>query len=584
MQSPSSPIEDAVDLRDYVAVLKRRAWLIVSVVILFVGAAAAYSFTRVPVYTAQSEVLVLPASSTTQFRPDQLVSLDTEARLVRSAPVAQMALESLGWPVDIAYLLKRTSVETTPDTLVLDISYTSREPGRAAAGADAFANAYLAYKQQRAEAADLAVRQGIQDQIDRLQKQRAQLDQLIGELPPGSAELQDAQEERDTVSGQIAVFSSQLASVPPVADPGEVILPASPPLAPSSPKHPLNLALGVFLGVFVGVVLAFIRDRLDDRISSRADLELALEAPVLASIPRVAGWKKSGSPVLVTDQQPRSPAAEAYRTLRTAILAMGRQRDLRVIAVVSPAPAEGKSATTANLAVTLAQTDKRVLAISADLRQPNLHRFFRRTNEVGLADVLHGEAPLEEVTQMVSANLWLISSGRPSVRPAELLQSHAMSELIRRERDHFDFVVIDCPPVLGLADTLAIAPFVDGVVLVARAERSKRGAALHAVDQLQQVGANLVGGVLNDVTLSRGASYGYGYGYGYARLERAENEGERSSVDPLAPRSPRPEEPVGAPGNGRRAEPQPEPSVERSEGEDRLRPLDEPAPEARLKT
>jgi capsular exopolysaccharide synthesis family protein len=583
MLNPSSPSDDAVDLRDYAAVLKRRALLIAAVVLLFTGAAALYTFTRVPVYTGLSEVLVLPASSTTQYRPDQLVSLDTEARLVRSAQVADIALETLGWPVDIAYLLKRTSVQTTPDTLVLDISYTSKNPELAASGADAFANAYLTYKQQRAEAADLAIRQGIQEQINRLQRQQAQLDAELDQLTPGSTEHQDAQNERDAVSGQIAVFTSQLASVPPVADAGEVILPASPPTDPSSPKHPVNLAMGLFFGIFIGVVLAFVRDRLDDRISTRSDLELALTAPVLASIPRVAGWKKNGYPVLVTDQQPRSPAAEAYRTLRTAILAMNRQQDVHVIAVVSPAPAEGKSATTANLALTLAQTDKRVLAVSADLRQPNLHRFFRRANDVGLAEVLLGEASLEDASQIISQNLWLVSSGRPAARPAELLQSHEMSEFIRRQREFYDFVLIDCPPVLGLADTLAIAPFVDGVLLVARAERSKRGATVHAVDQLEQVGASIVGGVLNDVTLSRRAS-AYGYGYGYGRVERAEAADPRSASGSITGAA-HPRESAPAPGNGRRTErPPSEPPSAQMEEPAASRPLDDPSSEARLKT
>jgi receptor protein-tyrosine kinase len=466
---------------------------------------------------------------------------------------------------------------------VLDISYTSKDPEKAAAGADAFATAYLTYKRERAVAADLAVRQGIQDQIDRAQKQRALLDVSLQELDPGSPQFQDAQEERDTISGQIAVFSSQLASLPPVADPGEVILPASPPSAPSSPKPSINLAMGLFFGLFVGVALAFVRDRLDDRISARGDLEFALGAPVLASIPKVAGWKKTSLPVLVTDQQPRSPASEAYRTLRTAILAMNRQHSLCVIAVVSPAPAEGKSATAANVALALAQTDKRVLAISADLRQPNLHRFFRSPNDIGLADVLLGEASLDEAMQMVSPNLWLLASGRPSVRPAELLQSHAMPELRRREREHFDFLIVDCPPVLGLADTLAIAPFVDGVLLVARAERSKRGAVIHAVDQLEQVGAKLVGGVLNDVALSRRAS-AYGYGYGYGRMASAEGR-ERSASERSGSPGPAERRAATATTNGHAVEPREEPTPQPAEATaDALRTAGRPSPEARLKS
>jgi tyrosine-protein kinase len=560
----SSPAEETVDLREYLAVLKRRAILLLVVIVGFTGLSIAYSFTRTPVYTAQSEVLVLPATSSAQFRPDQLVSVDTEARLVRSAQVAALAGDALGWPVSMPALLEQTRVETTPDTLVLDIFYTNKDPQKAAAGADAFANAYLAYKRDRAEAADAAARHGIQDQVDELERQRDQLDRRIDLLIRGTSEFEDAQQERDAVNGQIAVFSSQLASIPPVTDPGEVILPATIPSAPSSPKHVLNVAMGLFLGIFFGVVFAFIGDRVDERITGRSDLEATIDAPILASIPRVARWKKRGPVVLVAEQQPRSPAAEAYRTLRTGVMAMSRQRDFRVFAIVSPMPGEGKSSTAANLAVTLAQADKRVLLISADLRQPSLHLYFQIPNDIGLADVLLGEVPLERAIRAPFPNLWFVSSGRPSVRSGELLQSHRMLELLPQQRERFDYVLIDCPPVLGLADTLAIAPFADAVLLIARAEKSKRSAIVHSVDQLYQVGANVIAGVLNDVPISRRTSaYGYGDGYVYGQDAIAAAEATPSARSPEGTRR-------GSSGNGAgRTSPRPVPSNEDLEEERR---------------
>jgi capsular exopolysaccharide synthesis family protein len=544
MQANPSPADEVVDLREYAAVLRRRFWLVVIVTTLFVSLAAAYSFTRSPAYTAQSEVLVQPTSTSSQFRPDQLVSLDTEARIVRSAQVAEMARTELGWNITVPELLKLVSVETTPETLVLDIFFTDPTPTRAASGANAFADAYLSYKRQRATQAASATRQAIQSQIDDLKRQRDKLDETIDAASAGSSELADAQQERDTVNGQIAVLTSQLAQVPAVLDPGEVILPATPPFAPSSPKHPLNLAMGLLLGGFLGVIIAFARDRTDERISGRSDLEATLDAPVLAAIPKVVGWSKRGPVWLVTEQQPRSPAAEAYRTLRTAVIAMSRKRDLKVFAITSPILGEGKSTTTANLAAALSHTDNRVLVISADLRRPSLHRYFQRGNELGLSDVLLGEIPIEEALTPVSSNLWVLTSGRPPARPAELLQSNRMAELIDRARDRFDFVIIDCPPVLGLADTLAIVPGVDAVFLVARQETSKRSSILHAADQLGQVGASVRGGILNDVALGkRGSSYGYGYGYGYGKENAPESERAPSARSERARRR---AEPMGA--------------------------------------
>jgi receptor protein-tyrosine kinase len=139
--------------------------------------------------------------------------------------------------------------------------------------------------------------------------------------------------------------------------------------------------------------------------------------------------------------------------------------------------------------------------------------------------VLLGEIPLEEAIQAVSPNLWVLVSGKPPARPAELLQSHQMAELLSRQRERFDYIILDCPPVLGLADSLAIAPLTDAVLLIASAENTKRGAIAHALDQLGQVGAQVRGGVLNNVSLSkRNSSYGYGYGYGYGADEAPDDE------------------------------------------------------------
>ncbi len=530
MQASPSPAEEVVDLREYAAVLRRRKWLILVITGFFTALMGAYSFSKAPMYTAQSTVYVQPASTSAQFRPDQLVSLDTESRLVKSAPVAIIAQGMLSWDLTIPQLLKRVSVETTPDTLVLDIFFTDGQRNDAAEGANAFAKAYLQYKQDRAIASAGEARAGVQTLIDEQTKQRDKLDRDLQSLTPGTIEYQDAGRERDNASANIAVLQSQLASISTASDPGEIILPAEPPTSPSSPKHVLDIAMGFLFGAFLGVVLAFIRDRTDERITGRADLEMTLDAPVLAAIPRVAGWKKRGPVWLVTERQPRSPAAEAYRTLRTGVMAMARRRDLKVFAVVSPVQGEGKTTTAANLAVTLSHTDSRVLVIGADLRRPSLHRYFQLENEMGLSDVLLGEVPLEEAIQAVSPNLWVLVSGQPPARPAELLQSHRMAELLDRQRDRFDFILLDCPPVLGLADSMAIAPLADAMLLVAKAEKTKRGAIAHAVDQLGQVGAAVRGGVLNNVSLSkRHSSYGYGMdtGTAWTRLPKRRKRGRR---------------------------------------------------------
>lgn len=510
--SPAASSAEFVDLREYVAVLRRRWAFVVLVVIACAATAATYSYTRTPIYRAEAEVLLTPSSSSDTARPSQLVSLDTEARLAVSAPTARIAKEALATSQSIEDLLRHAGVSTTPETLVLDISYWATDPAQAAAGANAFADAYLEYKQEQAVESLAKERQGVQSVIDSLVRDRDGQSEILENATPGTQEYRNATSTRDALNAQIAILTAKLAETPVLTDPGEVILPAVAPNRPSSPNHTINIGLGLILGLFIGVASALVWDRIDDRIRSRDDLETSVDAPVLASIPRVAGWTREGPVWLITERQPRSPAAEAYRTLRTSVMAIGRRRDLRVIAVVGATLGDGKTATAANLAAAIAHADKRVLAVSADLRRPRLHDYFGIENGPGLSEVLAEEVALQDVIRYTSSNLYVVTSGAISGRPAELLQSQTMVDTMQLMARSFDFVIIDTPPILGLADTLAIAPLADGVLFVAHAEASKRVAVTHAVEQLEQIGARAIGSVLTNVAFSRRSAYGYGYG------------------------------------------------------------------------
>jgi capsular exopolysaccharide synthesis family protein len=219
-----------------------------------------------------------------------------------------------------------------------------------------------------------------------------------------------------------------------------------------------------------------------------------------------------GTALLIVEHQARSPAAESYGTLRTNVMALGRRRG-NVIGVTGVSMAEGKTTTVANLSAALAQADKNVLAISADLRRPRLHDFFSVQSAPGLSEFLADKAPLEKVLGQARDNLQIITSGSLPTHPTELLQSARMAKLIDRARASFDFVIVDLPPVLGLADTLAVAPLLDGMLFVARAGSTRQAAIRLAVAQLMQVGAVIDGGVLNDVIASRFMEYKFGYEY-----------------------------------------------------------------------
>ena len=216
---------------------------------------------------------------------------------------------------------------------------------------------------------------------------------------------------------------------------------------------------------------------------------------------------------LIVHLDPRSPVAEAYRTIRAGVLSMAHKRDLKVLGITSPIQGEGKSMTSANIAAALGQTDKRVLVISADMRKPRIHEFFGAANDVGLSNVLEGELPFSEAVERADGGIWVLAGGTFPTRPAELLQSPAMAELLAAARKQFDFVIVDCPPVLGLADCLAVLPLVDAVLLVVQADKTHGGAILEVGDRLERVGVAVDAVVMNDVRVSRGGPGHRSYGY-----------------------------------------------------------------------
>lgn len=216
---------------------------------------------------------------------------------------------------------------------------------------------------------------------------------------------------------------------------------------------------------------------------------------------------------LITETNPKSPISESYRMLRTNIEFSAIDQSMQIIMVTSSKPSEGKSTTSANIAVAFAQSNKKVLLIDADMRKPIQHRMFGNSNRIGLTTALFQQKELGDVVQMTNTdNLWFMSAGPTPPNPSELLSSKRMAALLEAAKRSYDVIIVDTPPILFVTDAQIVAAQSDGVVLVVDSGKVKKEIAAKAKASLDHVKAKVIGVVLNNVDRERSDSYYYDYG------------------------------------------------------------------------
>lgn len=311
------------------------------------------------------------------------------------------------------------------------------------------------------------------------------------------------------------------------------------PKRPVKPRVLLNLAMGIILGLGLGIGLAFFQEYLDNTLKSPDEVETLLRLPSLGVVPSFvlngAGKTSEESTVSIvakSDAELRAPGiqtnpatVEAFRSLRTSIL-LSSNPVPRVLLVTSALAGEGKTTTTLNLAMALSSLGGKVVVVDGDMRRPACHRATGVKNSPGFVQCLTGRVELSEAILSVPgvANLSLIPCGPIPPNPAELLSSPFAAELLRRLRADFEYVLVDSPPLLTVADGRILATMSDGVILVARAHSTPYDAVRQARELLSAAGGRILGVALNDVDLRRDGysysyyyRYGHGYGYGYGR-------------------------------------------------------------------
>jgi polysaccharide biosynthesis transport protein len=299
------------------------------------------------------------------------------------------------------------------------------------------------------------------------------------------------------------------------------------PTAPSEPNIPRNLLFAMVLGIISGVGLAFVLENMDNTVRTPEQATALSALPSLGMIPlgskttnrgpagqRLALTSSKEAVELVTQVRPQSQMAESYRALRTSLLLSNLGAPPKVIMVTSARPQEGKTTTSINTAIVLAQKGVRVLLIDADLRRPSVHKTLGMGPRSGLSNVLTGSATVQQTItpSPILSNLFILPAGTPPPNPAELLASSNLRELIDGLRDHYDHIIIDTPPTLSVTDAVVLSPRADATILVIRSGQTTKQALRRSRDILMQVNAHVAGVLLNAVDLTS-PDYYYYYEY-----------------------------------------------------------------------
>jgi receptor protein-tyrosine kinase len=459
MSDPRDLESAGAGLRHYLDVIQRRKWIVLAITLVCAGTAVGLSYSQKPVYRAATKIVIGQGGGLVQpgFANSIQPYTATMSDLITSEIVAQNVIESLQLDLTPHELLSKISTSINPQTAVVDVYVDDHDRTQA-----------------------VRIDQEVATVFSRLVTDRfGRASAASGTTQPLSANVFDP---AHALSGQV------------------------------SPRPKRNVAIALILGLILGLVAAFLREHFDRGLRSREDVEAAFGLPVIGQVPFTSRGKEQRRVAF----EGRGETAEAFRGLRANLQYLAVQRPLRTILITSASAEQGKTTVTANLAVTIARSGASVVVLDGDLRRPRLETTFGfEPLGPGLTTVLVGAASLDQVLLEVelpddgtrdSGRIAFIPSGPLPPNPSELLTSAQMTALLDRLTASFDYVLLDSPPVLLVADALELAREVDGVVLVVRRGSASTDEARELRATVDRLGIHLVGAVLTDVEPVR--SYG----------------------------------------------------------------------------
>lgn len=557
-----APFEsEDLSLSDYIAILKRRWWVIAMCAALFALLAFIFSMLQTRVYEARAEVLLRTINNDALFPSLPFSQLDGVTRNVLAeqdwvaSDKFDDAIADIGPSTDLTITAPNVNAgdrSQTGNSLV----FVARGPSAVAAAEAANIGAQTYLAERHAEDVEDFQRtvQEQQDLVFQVQNELGILLEPITDLQERIAAATSESEkdvlrdrldsqrdelavERIRLEQELGSFEFELnqteESARILSDPeisARLNREATTPSSPVSPNIRNNILLGLLVGIFGGLLAALLWENIDDKISSEEEAE-ALGYRVLASIP-TDGEVVEG-PRLFAREPGSTREMEAYRTAR-ASLNFVTEGTLSSFLVTSALPSEGKSTTSANLAVALSMAGQRTLLIDADLRRPTAHKYFDLPNNVGLSAILRGDVEANDAMMVTPYGemLALIPAGPPATFPSELLATPRLEQLISAAKEAFDVVIVDTPPLFLVADAALVVGAVDGIVLsvttgMGTTNASKKSDARRLVAAIRRLRTPLLGIVLQGGGVG---SYGYGYKYGYYESDTAPVDQQEGAV------------------------------------------------------
>lgn len=464
-----------MNLQEFLKLLLSR-WVTVCVTALLgISIAVAVTLLTTPLYQASTRLFVSTTSGSTvaetyqgnRYSQERVVSY---VELLMGETLAQRTIDKLGLDMSAAELTENVTASAKLDTVLINVQVMDKSPVQARDIANALSDEFVVMAREL-------------------------------ETPDDGA-----RPDSRVVVEQRASINSE----------------------PVVPRTARNIGIGFAVGLLLGVGIAVLRDVMDNTVKDRDALEELTGAGIVGSIPLDKERRKY--PAIAFDSD-NSAIAEAFRKLRTNLQFLAVDNPPRVIVVTSSTPAEGKSTTSINMALALAENDRNVLLVDGDMRRPMLHKYLDLVGPVGFSTVLSGQASFDEVLQKTRfPGLTVITSGAIPPNPSELLGSLTAKKLLSEMRGQFDYVIIDSTPLLAVTDAAILAAAADGVLIAVRFGQTKRDQLSHSVENLRGVDASVLGAVFTMMPARGSGSYTYSY-YG-TESERRTSRREAAAHNP----------------------------------------------------